>query len=266
MRWRRVGAYYAIGIMHPKRGLPCAHVFTLSWSPPRPCAFPRRPRWRSNVRRRCRRRAPRSPRRCRCSRPTTGGTPTSQRRPSIRTRRATSRSWENNGGTRRLHPDFGGEASAGSVDVYGMPYAVVDGTQPKQAVTFDYWDESDGVDATGRGLPFYPIPAQAITQPHWVEGGAPANVDQRSQGDRHLLIKVDCANEVSLRALQRLLQRDAGEVVRGLRRVLRHERERAPSRRLDLRRRRGPRHLSGTRPLRRGMESARSPTSATRFG
>ena len=100
----------------------------------------------------------------------------------------------NNGGTRRLHPDFGGEASPGSVDIYGMPYAIVDGAQPKQAVTFQYWDESDGVNmATGQGVPFYPIPAQAITQPHWVEGGAPANVDQRSQSDRHLLI-IDCTN------------------------------------------------------------------------
>ena len=27
----------------------------------------------------------------------------------------------NNGGTRRLHPDFGGEASPGSVAIYGMP-------------------------------------------------------------------------------------------------------------------------------------------------
>ena len=88
----------------------------------------------------------------------------------------------NNGGTRRLHPDFGGEASPGSEAIYGMPYAVVDSTQPKQAVTFQYWDESDGVDyATALGIPFYPIPAQAITQQHWVEGGAPANVDQRSQ-------------------------------------------------------------------------------------
>ena len=42
----------------------------------------------------------------------------------------------NNGGTRRLHPDFGGTASPGSVDIYGMPYAIVDGSQPKQAVTF----------------------------------------------------------------------------------------------------------------------------------
>ncbi len=101
----------------------------------------------------------------------------------------------NNGGTRRLHPDFGGEAAPGSVDIYGMPYAVVDGTQAKQPVTFQYWDESDGVDySTGQGIPFYPIPAQAITQSHWVEGGAPANVDQRSSADRHLLM-IDCTNQ-----------------------------------------------------------------------
>ena len=100
----------------------------------------------------------------------------------------------NNGGTRRLHPDFGGEASPGSVDVYGMPYAIVNGSQPKQAVTFDYWDESDGVDmATGQGIPFYPIPSQAATQQHWVEGGAAGNVDQRTQADRHLFV-IDCTN------------------------------------------------------------------------
>jgi len=100
----------------------------------------------------------------------------------------------NNGGTRKLHPDFGGEVAPGSVDVYGMPYAIVNGAQPKLPVTFDYWDESDGVDqATGQGVPFYPIPAQAASQPHWVEGGAPGNVDQRTQGDRHLLV-IDCTN------------------------------------------------------------------------
>ena len=101
----------------------------------------------------------------------------------------------NNGGTRRLHPDFGGTASPGSADIYGMPYAVVNGSQPKQAVTFQYWDESDGVNSsTGQGVPFYPIPAQAITQPHWVEGGAPGNVDERDSSDRHLLI-IDCTNK-----------------------------------------------------------------------
>ncbi|WP_460734857.1 hypothetical protein [Lysobacter tyrosinilyticus] len=97
------------------------------------------------------------------------------------------------GGTRRLHPDFGGEESPGSAAIYGFPYAIVSGTQAKQAVTFDYWDESDGVDSTGKGVPFYPIPTQAITQTHWVEGGAAGNVDQRSSSDRHLLI-IDCTN------------------------------------------------------------------------
>jgi hypothetical protein len=95
----------------------------------------------------------------------------------------------NNGGTRRLHPDFGGEVSPGSTDIYGLPYAIVKSVQPLQAVTFQYWDESDGVDyTTGQGFPFYPIPSAAMTQAHWVEGGAPATVDQRSTSDRHLLI------------------------------------------------------------------------------
>lgn len=103
-------------------------------------------------------------------------------------------SFINNGGTRRLHPDFGGEESPGSTAIYGMPYAIVNDTQPVKAVTFQYWDESDGVDySTGQGVPFYPIPSEAITQAHWVEGGAPANVDQRSSSDRHLLI-IDCVN------------------------------------------------------------------------
>src|SRR5262249_22210487 len=95
----------------------------------------------------------------------------------------------NNGGTRRLHPDFGGDVSPGSVEGYGMPYAVVDGTQPKKAVEFLYSDESDGVNhATGTSFPFYPIPDEAITQAHWIEGGEPGNVDLRASADRHLLI------------------------------------------------------------------------------
>src|SRR5207244_567730 len=90
----------------------------------------------------------------------------------------------NNGGTRALHPDFGGEVFPGSTETYGMPYAVVDGTQPRLTVDFVlYGDESDGV-----GVPFYPVPAEAIAQPHWVEGGDPGNVDLRNGQDRHLLI------------------------------------------------------------------------------
>ncbi len=93
------------------------------------------------------------------------------------------------GTTRRLHPDFGGDVSPGSVQNYGFPYLVVDNTVPKRAVTFDYDDESDGVDhTTGQSVPFYPIPDEAITQPHWIEGGDPGNVDLRNSSDRHILI------------------------------------------------------------------------------
>jgi hypothetical protein len=93
------------------------------------------------------------------------------------------------GATRRLHPDFGGEASPGSEAIYGMPYVVVDGSQPKKAVEFEYSDESDGVNhTTDQSFPFYPIPDEAITQAHWIEGGPPGNVDLRSGSDRHLLI------------------------------------------------------------------------------
>jgi hypothetical protein len=95
----------------------------------------------------------------------------------------------NNGGSRRLHPDFGGDASPGSVDIYGFPYSVVDGSATKRTVIFDYADQSDGVNhTTGQSVPFYPIPDEAVTQPHWIEGGAPGNVDDRSNGDRHMLI------------------------------------------------------------------------------
>jgi hypothetical protein len=91
------------------------------------------------------------------------------------------------GTTRSLHPDFGGEVDPGSAEIYGFPFVVVGGGQPKKAVSFYYGDESDGVDhTTGLSFPFYPIPDQAITQPHWIEGGPPGNQDVG--GDRHMLI------------------------------------------------------------------------------
>jgi hypothetical protein len=95
----------------------------------------------------------------------------------------------NNGSLRRLHPDFGGDVSPGSVQNYGMPYVVVDGTTTKRSVIFQYASESDGVNhTTGASFPFYPIPNEAITQPHWVEGGEPGHVDLRSSSDRHLIL------------------------------------------------------------------------------
>jgi hypothetical protein len=79
----------------------------------------------------------------------------------------------------RLHPDFGGTYGPGGVNVYGLPYVVVDASQPKRTVTFTYADESDGVG--------YPIPDEAITEPHWIEHGEPGNA-LVSGVDRHVLI------------------------------------------------------------------------------
>lgn len=86
------------------------------------------------------------------------------------------------GSVRRMHPDFGGQEEPGSVAIYGFPYVVVPGTQPKRLVEFKYADESDGV-----GQAFYPIPDEAITRPHMIEGGQPGN-DAEAAGDRHLII------------------------------------------------------------------------------
>jgi hypothetical protein len=94
----------------------------------------------------------------------------------------------NNGSPRPLHPDFGGTLADG-VHIYGFPYIVVDGSQPLLAVQFAQPDESDGVDhATQTSYPFYPIPSQAITEPHWIEGGDPGNIDDTGSEDRHMLI------------------------------------------------------------------------------
>ena len=93
-----------------------------------------------------------------------------------------------NGAPRSLHPDFGGTLDDG-ISIYGFPYAVVDGSQPRKTVQFDQPDESDGVDhSTQTSYPFYPIPDAAIAQPHWIEGGDPGSIDDTGDIDRHLLI------------------------------------------------------------------------------
>ena len=80
------------------------------------------------------------------------------------------------GRTRGLHPDFGPPP-------YGIPYVSVGGSQPRVPVTFTaYGSESDSGFA---GVPGYPIPEEAKTQPNFIEGGVPGG---GSSGDRHLLI------------------------------------------------------------------------------
>jgi hypothetical protein len=91
-------------------------------------------------------------------------------------------------GVRPLHPDFGATLPDG-VSIYGFPYIVVGAEQAKKTVQFEEPSESDGVDhATETSYPFYPIPDEAITQAHWIEGGAPGNVDNTGIQDRHMLI------------------------------------------------------------------------------
>ncbi len=89
-----------------------------------------------------------------------------------------------------MHPDFGGNSSPAPA-IYGMPYAVVPGTQPLETMAFDYASESD-VGAPGRPAG-YPIPVEAKTQPYWIEGGYPGNCDSSyagspCRGDKHMLV------------------------------------------------------------------------------
>ena len=98
---------------------------------------------------------------------------------------------------RGLHPDFGGDSGEEDFPIYGFPFIVVEGSQPKLTVEFldeDVRMECDGVDHnTNTSVPFYPVPAEAISMMGWVEGGLPGNVDQRDDHDRHILI-VDKTN------------------------------------------------------------------------
>jgi hypothetical protein len=95
-----------------------------------------------------------------------------------------------NPGPRKLHPDFGGDNLDEPGHVYGIPFIIVEGDQPKLTVEFtDFGDESDGWDPlTEESFPFYPVPTEPITQNGWVEGGLPGNIDDRDNGDRHMLI------------------------------------------------------------------------------
>jgi hypothetical protein len=77
---------------------------------------------------------------------------------------------------RRLHPDFGPPP-------YGFPYVAVAGDQARVPLTFvAYGSESD---SGAPGLPGYPIPDQARTQAHYIEGDV---IGGGTSGDRHMLI------------------------------------------------------------------------------
>jgi hypothetical protein len=92
-----------------------------------------------------------------------------------------------------LHPDFGGD----NLDdppwaIYGMPYISVPGTQPLVPVFWTAFGDQSDDGFPGRPIG-YPIPEEAKTQPRWIEGGYPGDVDPG--GDRHMLI-VDRDNRI----------------------------------------------------------------------
>ena len=77
--------------------------------------------------------------------------------------------------TRRLHPDFGPPPTA-------FPTSSSTAAQPRVPVTFEYGDESD---AGIPGLPGYPIPDEARTQPNYIEGGVAGRWHVRRPSPAH---------------------------------------------------------------------------------
>ena len=133
---------------------------------------------------------------------------------------------------------------------------------PQRTVQFQYSDESDGVNhATNQSFPFYPIPDEAITQAHWIEGGEPGNVDLRSTSDRHLLI-VD-RDRRHLYELYNVFY-DGSQWHAGSGAFFDLERERAASRRVDVGRCRRAGDPAGARAVRRGVRGRRDRARVSR--
>src|SRR6185369_11330888 len=80
------------------------------------------------------------------------------------------------GRTRGAHPDFGPPP-------YGIPYVSVSGNQARMPLTFvSYGSESD---SGFNGIAGYPIPDEAKTQAHFIEGDQAGG---GTSGDRHLIV------------------------------------------------------------------------------
>ena len=113
--------------------------------------------------------------------------------------------------SRSAHPDFGGEASPGSVEIYGFPYVVVDGSMPKQAVQFQY----SARERRGES----PCQSTAIRFTQFLHKRRPLNLTgwraaRRATSisgttQRSPLAHRRSRQPTSLRALQRLLRRHA---------------------------------------------------------
>ena len=155
------------------------------------------------------------------------------------------------GTAKGLHPDLGGDSSP-SPQIYGMPFIVVPGNEPLEPVAFDYVDESDP-GAPGRPAG-YPIPAEAISQSKWIEGGYPGEPHgRRRQAHAHRGQGQPC----SVRDVEHAVQHRDAVLGSRLRGRLPPRLEPAPARHVDQRRRRGPRDPARAHPLRRGLRHRR---------
>ena len=94
------------------------------------------------------------------------------------------------GPTRALHPDFGGDVSPGSAQVYGFPYAVVDSTLTQARGPVSVRGRERRRQSRDQRQRARSIRSRTRRSPRRTGSRAanPGNVDLRSSGDRHLLI------------------------------------------------------------------------------
>ena len=137
--------------------------------------------------------------------------------------------------------------------IYGMPYAVVDGAQAKSAVTFQYATRATASTLDRPGLSVLSDP-DAVDHAAALGRGRRARQRRPAQQRRPPPADGRLHEQRPLRALQRLVRRLEGQLVRRLGRVLRPRHRTAPARRLDLGRCRRACDLSRPGALRRGVQ------------
>ena len=133
-------------------------------------------------------------RRCRCFRRTTGGTRTSRRRRSTPTRRASSRS-STTAARATCIPTSAARRRRAAWTIYGMPYAIVDGTQPKLAVTLRLLgrERRRRITRPGRASRSIRFPRRRSPSRTGSKAARQATSISAARSDRHLLV-IDCTN------------------------------------------------------------------------